>query len=178
MSIVLIMCCAFSFSACSEDAAPLITTEETVSYAELKARVDAFDDVYVYYCYNKQDELKVFNGEGFSPLGTACEYTYITNTEGMNPANTLRSCKLQIVYDDGSFNVDEYFAVDASLLFIARTSVPADGALGTVIKYLSVDGVLYEINEAESTLTLVEKADTLDLYLSFSELAELYGNEG
>lgn len=175
LSSVLVLSFAFAMTACSEDAAPIIVTSETNSYADLKAKVDVFDNVYAYYCYEKPEELVISNGEGFSPFGSPCSYTYITNIDGVNKADTVKSCTLEITHDDGSMNIDEYFAVDASTLFIARTTIPADGSLGTVTKYIISDNTCYIIHEAESTIEVVEKPDTLDLYLSFSEIVELYG---
>lgn len=174
LSTVLLFSFSFGLTACSEDAAPIITSQ-TVTYDELKAKVDVFDDVYAYYCYNQQDQLKITNGEGFTPLGSPCSYTYITNTEGLNKPDTIKSCTFEVNHDDGSANIDEYFSIDASTLFIARTSIPADGSLGTVEKYVIFDNVCYIINEAESTISVIEKPDTLDFYLDFSEIVELYG---
>lgn len=173
---VLLVTCAFGITSCSEDATPkIIDTTTSVSYDELKAKVDAFDDVYAFYCFNKQEELQMINGEGFTPLGSPCSYSYITNLEGTNAANTVKSCTLNVVNDDGSFRVDEYFAVDASTLFVARTDVPQQGAVGTVNKYICYNHTLYEIDETNASLTTVEKPDTLDLYLDFSEIVDLYG---
>ena len=38
-----------------------------------------------------------------------------------------------------------------------------------------VDNKLYKANEQDSTLEQIEKPDTLDLYLSFKDLTDLYG---
>lgn len=165
---------AVLFSGCSENAMPVIS-ETTVSYDELKAKVDAFDEVYAYYCFNKSDELKMYSGEGFTPLGNSCSYVYITNTDGMNPADLVKSCTIDVYHDDGSSVTDEYFAVDASTLFVARTECDSVGAIGTMHKYICYNGTLYEINEADSILVPVDKADTLDMYLDFSDIVELYG---
>ncbi len=165
----------FAFSGCSEEAGIPILTESGPSYEELKAKVDVFDQVYANYWDNNEDELKVLTGEGESPLGNSCYYQYVTNIEGKNKADTVKSCTLYITNDQGESWVDEYFAVDNATLFIARTTVPADNSLGEITKYIYVDNTLYIIDEEESTLTPVEKADTLDLYLTFSDLTELYG---
>lgn len=174
LSAVLLGSVAFGITSCSEDATPIITTQ-AVSYDDLKNKVDVFDSVYSNYCYNNQEELKVTSGEGYSPLGSPCSYTYITNIEGTNKADTVRSCTLEVTHDDGSICVDEYYAVDSITLFIARTTVPSDGSVGTVTKYIIANNVCYEIDEANAMLKPIEKPDTLDLYLSFSEIVELYG---
>ena len=169
----------FGVTACkgaAEEAAIPMLTENAPAYDEVKQKIDVFDEVYANYCYNKQDELQFSRGEGFTPLGNSCYYTYATNIEGTNKADTVKSCTLEITHDDGSMIVDEYFAVDSTTMFIARTTVPADGSLGEVFKYVVVNNDLYEVNEQEATLTAVEKADTLDLYLTFAEIKELYGS--
>lgn len=166
----------FSIAACSEEAGiPIFSDNDTPTYEELNQKVDVFEQVYGNYWDNHQDELKMLNGEGYTPLGNTCAYTYITNIDGVNKADTVKSCTLYVTDDNGSEHVDEYFAVDKTTLFIARTTVPADGSLGEVTKYFYVNNKLYQVDETEATLNLIEKADTLDLYLSFSDLTDLYG---
>lgn len=173
---VLLLSCTFGVTSCSEDATPnIIEATTTASYDELKAKVDAFDDVYAFYCYNKQDELRMNSGEGFTTLGSPCFYTYIANIAGTNAADTVKSCTLEVVNDDGSSRIDEYFAVDNSTLFIARTEIEYEGAVGDVVKYICTDHTLYLVDEVNASLSAIEKPDTLDFYLDFSEITELYG---
>ena len=173
LAVVLTM--GISLAACSEEAA--ISKDKSIDYDQLKAKVDVFDEVYAYYCYDNPDELKITNGEDFTPLGTPCSYTYITNIEGTNKADTVKSCTITAANDDGSSVMDEYFAVDASTLFIARTRYPSEGSVGEVTKYVYVNNALFEIHEEESTMTQVEQPDTLDLYFSFKDLTDKYGNK-
>ena len=165
----------FTVSSCSEEAGITINETKGLTYEEVKAKVDVFDEVYSNYFSNDKEEIKMISGEGYTPMGNTCTYTYVTNIDGINKADTVRSCTLEVIKDDGSGNVDEYFAVDATTLFIVRTTIPGDGSLGTVSKYACVSNELYAIDEKEGTLTPIPKPDTLDLYLSFSELTELYG---
>ena len=157
---------------CSEEAA--LSKNKGITYEQLKSKVDLFDEVYAYYCYDNPQELRITNGEDFTPLGSPCSYTYITNIEGTNKADTVKSCTITVENEDGSSVIDEYFAVDASTLFIARTEIPAGTTLGDVTKYVYVDNALFQIDEKQSTMTEVEKADTLDLYFSFSDMTEKY----
>ena len=166
----------FSAVSCREEAAtPFFNGDNEPTYQELSQKVDVFEQVYGNYLDNHQDEVKILNGEGYTPLGNTCAYTYITNIEGINKADTVKSCTLFVTEDGGAQHVDEYFAVDNSTLFIARTTVPTDGSLGEVTKYFYVDNKLYKANEQESTLEQIDKPDTLDLYLSFKDLTDLYG---
>ena len=176
LTILMAFTVIFGIVSCSaEEAAIPMLTDNTPSYEDVKKKIDLFDEVYGNYVYHNQEELKGSSGEGYTPLGNSCVYTYVTNIEGKNKADTVRSCTLEITHDDGSMVVDEYFAVDNQTLFIVRTTNPGDGTFGEVFKYVVLDNTLYEINEKEATLTQVEKADTLDLYLSFAEIKDLYG---
>ena len=55
-----------------------------------------------------------------------------------------------------------------------QTEIPAGSTIGDVTKYVYVDNALFHIDEKQSTMTEIEKADTLDLYFSFSDLTEKY----
>ncbi|MBO7425592.1 MAG: hypothetical protein J6U23_07915 [Clostridiales bacterium] len=166
----------FSIASCKEEpATPFFDNSNEPTFEELSQKVEVFEKVYGNYWDNHQDELRVLNGEGYTPLGNTCAYTYVANIDGINKADTIRSCTLFVTDDSGDEHVDEYFAVDKSTLFIARTTVPPDGSLGDVTKYFYVGNKLYKANENDSTLEQIDKADTLDLYLSFSDLSELYG---
>ena len=166
----------FTVASCGEEpATPFFDNANEPTFEELSQKVEVFEKVYGNYWDNHPDELKVLNGEGYTPLGNTCAYTYVSNIDGTNKANTIKSCTLFVTEDSGAEHVDEYFAVDKSTLFIARTTVPADGSLGDVTKYFYVDNKLYKANEQDSTLEQIEKPDTLDLYLSFKDLTDLYG---
>lgn len=165
----------FTVASCSEEAAaPFFNEGKEPTYEELSQKVGVFQEVYGNYWDNHQDELKILNGEGFTPLGNTCAYSYITNVEGVNKANTVKTCTLYVTEDSGAEHVDEYFAIDKTTLFIARTTVPSDGSIGKVTKYFYVDNKLYQVNEEDQSINKIDKADTLDLYLSFKDLTDLY----
>ena len=70
---------------------------------------------------------------------------------------------------------DEYFLISDSMVFVARA--PMSGTDETYVdQYVIISGTLYMINDEQETIDPVAKPDSLDLYLSFSELKSLYGN--
>lgn len=160
----------FAFVGCAEDAA-LNSTKAAPSYEEVMTTINDFEDTYSNYLRNNQDKLIQINSEGNTPSGVPCSSLYLTTED-----KAISSCSLQITYED-RMCIDEYFLINDSTLFIAHSdNVPTDGTFGGELsKYIIIDGTLYLINETEQTVSVVDHPDTLDFYLSFSEITELYG---
>ena len=163
----------WGFTACSEEAA--ITPKEEVSYADLKAKVDLFDKVYVYYAYEHPDELRVNNGEDYTPLGNPCSYSYVANIEGVNQADAIKSCTITATDDQGNTSIYDYYAIDVSVMFVSRTCLDSDNILQSCDKYIFQGKDVYKIDEDEQMMTPVDKPDTLDMFMNFSDIEERYG---
>jgi hypothetical protein len=60
-------------------------------------------------------------------------------------------------------------------MFVARTALDAEGNILSCDKYIFRDKVVYKIDEDEQMMTPVEKPDTLDMFMNFSDIDERYG---
>lgn len=165
--IMLFSLACFSTS-CLDGATP--TDVVLPDYSEVSTTIDTYRTDYFEYMKNNSSSA-TYNGiDGFIPSDTPCQVTYMSSSDNEYVAVTIET-----IYDT-SMNIDEYYFVSDSMLFIARTSLTDanDPNTGVVTKYVVIDDVLYTINDAAQTIEIVTKPDSLDLYLSETELTELY----
>lgn len=162
----------FMFSACEDDATLATLNESQPSYGTVITEIDEYTSAYSEYMAsvtNDENAYSISVKDSYTASGIPCCGTLLTTTEGGYQRLTV-----QIEYETNEV-VDEYFKVSDSLIFIARTTSTDDSTLGTVEKYCIIDGTLYSINDDSDELTPVEQPDTLDFYLSWSEIEETYG---
>lgn len=172
--VILVFCISLSMilfaTSCAENA-DITTVQETVpSFDAIHELTENYVTDYSNFMFNSSaDTVRIITSEGATPAGNSCKATFIES-------NDSKYINLVLEVDrENTFDCDEYYRVDASHSFIVRSSIPNDGSPFSINKYVIIDDVLYSIDETNSVLTPVDRPDSLDLYLSFEEIYDLYG---
>ena len=61
-------------------------------------------------------------------------------------------------------------------MYIVRSYIDPNDSSVSIQKYVVINGTLYFLNSETETVEPVAKPDSLDMFLSFSEIKTLFGN--
>ncbi|MCQ2534003.1 MAG: hypothetical protein MJ172_05495 [Clostridia bacterium] len=172
-TIVLLFGMSFGFTSCAENADATVVPEETLpSYDEMHKLTEDYVIAYSNFMLNSTaTDVSIYTSEGTTPAGNICSATFIESND-----SKYINLVLEVDRQD-SFDCDEYYRIDASHIFIARSSIAPDNSIIGIFKYIIIDDVLYRIDEQNQTVTPVDRQDSLDLYLSFEEIITLYSGK-
>lgn len=147
--------------------------DELPDYNSIMSEFDAYSVGYSNYMNETDIDFIYYVSDGFTPSDVPCYVNFSRSADG---AYCLVSVETRTETEMGvDIRRDEYYPLSENKLYIVRhLSNDIKGSISTTA-FLMMDGTLYQINTKTATLTVVTKADTLDLYLSFSELESLYG---
>lgn len=159
---------AFSFVSCAENA-DATTTAAAPDYTTVKNEIFEYQNGFGEYMMDESNGVYFKTSDGLTPAENNCTVSYLESEDG-----TYKKCS--VVATRGEIiECDEYFLISDSMVFVARAPM-SDVDEPYVDQYVIISGTLYMINDEQETIDPVAKPDSLDLYLSFSELKSLYGN--
>lgn len=166
----LIISSVFVFAACAENAD--IATETTVpEFTAIMEKIETMHVGYGNFMNAGEGTVLYKTSDGFTPSETPCFVEYLESED-----RVYRLCNLQFANEVSDEVHDEYQYIDDTTLFIVRSYIAnADNSI-VIDKYVVLNGVLYSIDEEQGVFVAVEKPDSYDFYLSFSELTSLYGD--
>lgn len=168
-SALLIGVLALSTASCAENA-DLFKKNTAPDYAATLETFDTYQSGYADFINAGEGNIFYKQSEGFTPAGNYCESTYIESEDG-----TYMNCTLEVQRND-RVEHDEYYRVDENTMYFVRSFSAEGSTLFTIEKYVVISGKLYFINPETETVDPVAKPDSLDMFLSFSELKTLFGN--
>jgi hypothetical protein len=150
-------------SACAKEPESVI---EIPDFTETMNMISEYEGSYALFMNSKGNTVTRYESEGTTPLGLDCTATYTAAPDGMYKNVAIVATR------DGSEMHDEYFALNDDTMFVVRSYI-SDGTIH-IEKYLCDSGVLFSIDEANSTILPVTDVDSLDLYTDFTELETTY----
>jgi len=168
-SILLIGIMALSLVACAENA-DVLKTNSAPDYAATLETFDTYQSGYADFMSAGEGNIFYKQSEGFTPAENYCSSTYIESEDG-----TYMNCDLEIQRNDRTEH-DEYFRIDDSTMYVVRSFIDPETSAVTIDKYVVISGKLFFINPETETVDAVAKPDSLDMFLSFSEIKTLFGN--
>lgn len=172
-TIALLFGMSFGFTACAENADVTVVPEESLpSFDEMHNLTENYVTEYSKFMFDSTaEDVEIYTSEGTTPAGNICNATFIESADSKYINLVLEVDRQE------SFDCDEYYRVDASHIFIVRSSIAPDNSLVGIFKYIIIDDVLYSIDEQNQAVTPVDRPDSLDLYLSFEEIINLYSGK-
>ncbi|MBR6484929.1 MAG: hypothetical protein IKT14_07900 [Clostridiales bacterium] len=171
MAILVFACFAVSCSkaepSVSETTLPDIANIELPDYASTMQMINEYEISYAEFMNNATEKVNRTETSGTTLLGNTCNARYTVTETGM-----YKNVALEVTRDN-LLMYDEYFALDDTTMFVARSYLDADNK-PHIEKYVSVNGILFFIDEEAQTFTPVIDAAANDFYSDFSQVEELY----
>lgn len=168
-SILLIGILALSTASCAENA-DVFKKNTAPDYAVTLDTLETYQGGYADFMTAGEGNIFYKHSEGFTPAGNYCESTYLESEDGV-----YMNCTLEVQRND-RVEYDEYFRVDENTMYFVRSFNDTENGNFSIEKYVVISGTLYYINPETETVDTVSKPDSLDMFLSFSELKTLFGN--
>lgn len=170
LTLILLSGVSLSITSCAENADVVTSVQETTpSFDEIHRLTEDYVSAYSDFMFNSTSgDVTIYTSEGTTPAGNSCNATYIESKDSKYMNLVLE------VDRETSIDCDEYYRIDASHMFIVRSSLGTDNSIIGIFKYVIIDDILYSIDESTNTVSPVDRPDSLDMYLSFEEIIDLY----
>ncbi len=169
ISFFLVGILALSLAACAENA-DAMKAKDTPDYATTLSNFETHQTAYSEFMNAGDGNIFYKQTEGFTPAENYCTATYIESEDGV-----YMNCDLEIARNDRAEH-DEYFRYDDTTMYIVRSYIDPNDSSVSIQKYVVINGTLYFLNSETETVEPVAKPDSLDMFLSFSEIKTLFGN--
>ena len=154
---------------CGENADLPINETIVPEYETLNTIIENYKAGYNAYMTSTDGSFETNQAEATTPSGTMCTGVYAVSSNGVYETLTVEAS-----YEDRTV-YDEYYKLSDTQIYVRRSILFSNGQAVPGSVYFVDNGALYELDDETSSVTKIDKADSMDLYLSFDEITETYG---